>query len=1094
MRSDVFLVLAFAICSCGEVDKKRSLFEQVKPSKTGITHKNSLKFDQKFNIYTYRNFYNGGGVAIGDINNDGLPDLYFTLNQEKNRLYLNKGDLRFEDITEQAGVGGSKAWSTGVSMVDINADGLIDIYVCNSGSVKGDNKENELFINNGDRTFSERASEFGLADQGYSTHAAFFDYDRDGDLDVYLLNNSYQAIGSFNLRKNERPNRDPLGGDKLLRNDNGLFVDVSEKAGIYGSVIGFGLGVTAGDVDNDGWIDLYISNDFFERDYLYMNNRDGTFREILVSAMHSISAASMGADMADINNDGWPEIFVTEMLPEDHARFKTVTTFEDWNRYQYNVLNDYYHQFTRNTLQLNNQDGSFSEIGRLAGVESTDWSWGALMVDLDNDGWRDIYVSNGIRQDLTNQDFLQFASSEEMVRSVVSKKGVNYERLVEVIPSNAISNFAFRNKGNLQFENVTRYWGLNDVSFSNGTAYGDLDVDGDLDLVVNNVDDVPWVLENRSTPKDGSYLQIELEGTGQNLHAIGAKVFAYTASGIVSAEQILTRGFQSSIDPTIHLGLGNTQVIDSLVVRWPDDRVTFLKAVQTRQRIALQQKDAVLLDVFPKLPNSKKVFLSFDSIRYAHRENNFVDFDRDRLLYHMISNEGPRACKSDVNRDGRTDIYIGGASGQPGSLLVQQGNGQFMPIAQTLLAADSTSEDCGCTFFDADGDGDQDLYVTSGGNEFSANSTALIDRLYINEGTRWRKSEQLLPTTKFESTSVVSAGDVDQDGDQDLFVGVRLQPLYYGVPVSSYVLANDGRGQFTDVTSTWAPGLQQVGMITDGHWVDLDGDRDMDLVVAGEWTAIRVFINQGDRLVDQTAEWGTLSTKGWWNRLVLKDLDGDGDLDVIGGNHGWNSRFKATEAKPVTMWVNDFDGNGTVEHIVARYWGETQYPMALRHDLVQQLPYLKKKYLKYENYKDQMVADIFGAEALQKSVRLDVQQLGSVILWNEGGRFRQEVLPVEAQISSVYGILAEDLDQDGQVDILLGGNQYRAKPEVGRYDGSYGVYLRGLGSQRFEVVPNRTSGLKLDGEIRDLVLMKVNGKRSVLALRNNANPLVVRVP
>jgi hypothetical protein len=1092
MRFCIVVVIAFSSLSCSQDEAREGLFSRVSPSRSGITHQNTLRFDQKFNIYTYRNFYNGGGVAIGDINNDGLPDLYFTVNQGENKLYLNKGSFEFQDITDGAGVGGSKAWSTGVTMVDINGDGLLDIYVCNSGSVRGDNKENELFINNGNLTFTERADEFGLADQGYGTHAAFFDYDQDGDLDAYLLNNSYQAIGSFNLRKNERPNRDPLGGDKLLRNDNGRFVDVSEAAGIYGSVIGFGLGVTAGDVNNDGWIDLYISNDFFERDYLYINNRNGTFTESLVSSMRSISAASMGADMADINNDGWPEIFVTEMLPGEHARYKTVTTFEDWNRYQYNVSNDYYHQFTRNTLQLNNQDGTFSEIGRMAGVESTDWSWGALMADFDNDGWRDLYVSNGIRQDLTNQDFLQFASSEEMVRSVVSKSGVNYKKLVEVIPSNANSNYAFKNNGKLGFENVTTEWGVDFPSFSNGTAYGDLDRDGDLDLVINNVDDLPWILENRADKRLGNFLQFELEGSGKNTQAIGAKVFAYTSNGIVSAEQILTRGFQSSIDPILHLGVGADTLIGKIEIRWPDGRTSTLEGVKSRQRIKL--KASGILNLAKTSAEKTPIFGKVDTVAFTHRENTFVDFDRDRLVYHMISNEGPRACTGDVNGDGLNDVYIGGASGQSGSLLVQQKNGQFSSIAAELFAADSTAEDCGCTFFDADRDGDLDLYVTSGGNEFSSSSTALIDRLYLNGGSRWRKSEQLLPSTKFESTSVVSAADMDQDGDQDLFVGVRLQPLYYGVPVSSYVLQNDGKGQFKDVTASWAPGLQQIGMITDGQWVDLDGDRDWDLVVAGEWTAIRVFINQDGRLQDQTEAWGLSATKGWWNRLAIKDLDGDGDADIVAGNHGWNSRFQASSKQPVTMWVNDFDGNGTIEHIVARYWGDTQYPMALRHDLVQQLPYLKKKYLKYENYKDQTVTDIFGPEALQRSVRLDAEELGSIVLWNEGGRFRKELLPVEAQVSPVYGILAEDIDGDGQVDLLLGGNQYRAKPEVGRYDGSYGVYLRGLGNQQFAVVPNRDSGLLLDGEIRDLKLMQINGKRTLLVLRNNDSALSVLLP
>ncbi|MFZ6014678.1 MAG: CRTAC1 family protein, partial [Bacteroidota bacterium] len=644
-----FLVVLFTCCGGRENENKFTLFKNLPSDSTGINFINSLSFNQDFNIYTYRNFYNGGGVAIGDINNDGLSDVYFTGNQVGNRLYLNKGNFKFEDITEMARVRGSQTWATGVSMADVNGDGFLDIYVCSSGNVEGDaNKHNELFINNGDLTFTERAAEYGVDDRGYSTHAAFFDYDKDGDLDLYVLNNSYQAIGSFNLRKNQRGKRDPLGGHKLYRNDNNVFHDVSEAAGIYGSVIAFGLGVTVGDMNNDNWQDIYVSNDFFERDYLYLNNHDGTFKECLTEMIRSISGASMGADLADVNNDAWPELFVTEMLPQSNERLKTVTTFEDWTRYQYNVENDYHHQFTRNTFQLNNGDGTFSEVSRLAGVEATDWSWGALLFDMDNDGWKDIFVANGIYQDLTNQDFLQYASNEEFVKTVIAKNRVDYKKLTEIIPSHKVSNFAFQNKGALQFENKSAAWGLDTPGYSNGSAYGDLDNDGDLDLVVNNVNMQAFVYRNQADKIFPShhYLKIELRGEGSNRFALGAKVKTEVNGQIFYLEQMPMRGFESSVDPVMNLGLGEVKKIDRLTVLWPDGRESILDSVVTNQGLVLYQKDAVHKNVNPTADKAVNTLLEVlqpkAGIDFVQKENNFVDFDRDYLTYHMLSSEGPR--------------------------------------------------------------------------------------------------------------------------------------------------------------------------------------------------------------------------------------------------------------------------------------------------------------------------------------------------------------------------------------------------------------------------------------------------------------------
>jgi hypothetical protein len=777
------VVFAFVIYACStETVSKQTLFESLPSESTNVDFINKLSFDDKFNIYTYRNFYNGGGVGLGDFNNDGLIDIYLTANQLSNKLYVNKGNLKFDDITQQAGVAGSKAWSTGVSVADVNGDGWLDIYVCNSGDIKGDDKENELFINNGDLTFTEKAKEYGIADNGFTTHAVFFDYDQDGDLDLYILNNSYQAIGSFNLMKNERPKRDSLGGDKLMRNEGTHFVDVSEHAGIYGSVIGFGLGATVGDVNDDGWPDIYVSNDFFERDYLYINNKNGTFTENLTEQIQSISAASMGADMADINNDGWPDIFVTDMLPKTNARLKTVTTFESWDRYRYGVNNDYYHQFTRNTLQLNNGDNSFSEIGRLAGVEATDWSWGALMFDMDNDGLKDIFVANGIYQDLTNQDYLQYITNEEVARAMISKKGVDYKKLVELIPSNPVSNFAFKNKGNLRFENVAEAWGLGNPNFSNGSAYGDLDNDGDLDLVINHVN--AQVSINRNNAErlmpENRYLKFILKGSTKNSQAIGTKITLIQGDKKFFVEQVPNRGFESSVDPRPNIGLGAISIVDTIQIKWPDGAVSILSNVPTNQVLTLEQSQAkYIVDASEgKIAYSEILLPIKPVLNWKHKENEFVDFDRDKLVYHMLSGEGPQIAVADIDGDGLDDLYLGGAKDSPGVLLKQNSRQQFDEQQAELFEIDKSSEDTGTIFFDADTDGDLDLYVCSGGSEFSSISTALKDRLYINSGNGvFEKSEHVLPEIS-ESTSVVRVSDYDKDGDLDLFIGTPQQVVW----------------------------------------------------------------------------------------------------------------------------------------------------------------------------------------------------------------------------------------------------------------------------------------------------------------------------
>ncbi len=1098
----VYSFLILTSCISGRELKpevSNALFKRLGKDQTNIDFINKLSFDSEFNIYTYRNFYNGGGVALGDINNDGLIDIYLSANQSANKLYLNKGNFHFEDITEKAGVAGIRAWSTGVSLADVNADGWLDIYVCNSGDVKGDDRENELFINNGDLTFSERAKEYNVADRGFSTHAVFFDYDKDGDLDLYILNNSYQSIGSFNLRKNERGVRDELGGHKLMRNDNGKFTDVSKAAGIYGSIIAFGLGVTVGDINKDGWQDLYVSNDFFERDYLYINQKDGTFKECLPEEMKSISGASMGADLADINNDTYPDLFVTEMLPKENNRIKTVTTFENWDRYQYNVSNGYHHQFTRNMLQLNNSDNTFSEAGRLTNVEATDWSWGALMFDADNDGLKDIFVASGIYQDLTNQDFLQYASSEEFVKSVVSNKKVDYKKLIEIIPSHPVINHFFKNEGNYKFDDKSLEWGIQTPGFSNGSAYGDLDNDGDLDLVINNVNMSAFIYKNETEKINPAnhYLKFVLRGEGKNTRALGTKVTIVYKNEKFYQEQMPMRGFESTMDDRLNFGLGKLNMAQKVLIEWPDGKTTEMDSVKTNQILEVFQKDAIA-EREESLDNAKKVFLAKNAsdfgIDFKHKENNFVDFDRDRLIYHMLSTEGPKISVDDINKDGLDDFYIGGAKDQAGSLYLQSKTGSFKKSNEALFDSDSVSEDIGSKIFDANNDGYLDLYVCSGGNEFSSSSSALLDRLYLNDGKgSFKKSPQLLPANKFESTSCVKSVDYDGDGDQDLFVGVRLEPFRYGVPMNGYILNNDGHGNFNNVSDLLATGLKNLGMITDAEWGDIDGDKDLDLIVVGEWMKINVFINEKGKFVNRTDESGLSQSNGWWNTIVKADIDMDGDIDFVLGNHGLNSRFRASVDKPVSMYVNDFDKNGSVEQIICTYNGEKSYPMALRHDLISQIPSLKKKFLKYESYKDATITDIFTPEQMTGALKLEAYNLATSILINDGkGKFEMRQLPMEAQFSPMYGICTGDFNGDGNQDVLMGGNFYRVKPEVGRYDASYGVFLKGDGKGNFTYIKPKESGFFVDGEVRDVKKIVIGKSNYVIVARNNDTPLLFK--
>lgn len=1079
------LLLMLVACRSEKVNEpSTALFRLLDNEEIGIDFINKVVDQENFNVLTYRNYYNGGGVAVGDINNDGWADLFFTANMGPNQLYLNKGNLKFENISVSAGIEGTMKWSTGVTMADVNGDGFLDIYVCNSGDVDGNEKKNELFINNGDLTFAEASEAFGLDDVGFSTHASFFDMDGDGDLDMYLLNNSFKDPSRIDY-KNIRNERDKEGGDKLFRNDNNRFVDVSEAAGIYGSKIGFGLGISVSDVNGDYLPDMYISNDFWERDYLYINQGDGTFTEELTSRMPVISTTSMGADIGDLDNNGSAEIFSTDMLPATSKRLKTTTIFNDYKLEDLKYRNDYYYQSSQNCLQANDGTGHFLEIANQAGVAATDWSWGALFFDFDNDGNKDIYVSNGVYHDITDMDFADFLEDNEEVKKVIEKKGrFDFRDFLEYLPSTPLSNYAFVNTGNLSFDNKAFDLGLGQKSFSNGAAYGDLDNDGDLDLVVNNVNMGAFVYENLTTGTyDHSFIRVKFDGKTHNTFGIGAHLEITTDQQTYYFQNYQARGFQSSTEPVITAGLGGSKHIDALRVIWPTGFQQILTDVNINSEIVLEEESAVDEVKNSTLKEEALFFKLKIKSPPAHRENLFNDFDHERLTLHMLSTEGPKLLTGDLDANGTLELVLLGADGDEDKVLFQNSQGDWQKSVQPILARDSIYESTCGILYDLDNDGDKDLIIGSGGNDLSKGIDFVKIRSYLNDGNALFKENTTIVLPAAANLSCIKPIQLGEK--RALFFGARAVPANYGLTPRNFLLLEQSPGFWRDITDQ---DIGQIGMITDASVDDIDGDGDEDLLVVGEWMPVTIFENNGRRLM---LKGSVPNSSGLWQSIESADLDKDGDVDFILGNWGNNSKLKASKEKPLTMFVNDFDNNKKPENILLWYAPEDETPsiFAAKRDLTGQLPQLKKKILKNKDYADIKFEDLFDQNMINASMRLQVTDLRSSLLVNQGnfGFFLQD-LPLEAQRSVVFASEAGDFNGDGHTDLILGGNLYGLKPEIGRMDSSCGLVLLSDGKGSYHALSKEQSGLYIKGEIRDIkTIDSKKGKKLLIFARNNDN-------
>ena len=1057
---------------------KPTLFTLLTSQQTNIDFSNTLHEGPNTNILMYEYFYNGGGVATGDLNGDGLMDIYFTSNMDKNRMYLNLGKMKFQDVTLPSGAGGNDGpWKTGVTFVDINGDSKPDIYVCHSGAVRDENRANQLFINEGNDDqgiphFSEQARQYGLASIGYSNQAYFFDYDRDGDLDVLLLNHNPNSLPILNevstaafLKKD-----DVLKGVRLYKQTKGHFNDVTIKAGISGSALTYGLGVGIADLNNDGWQDFYISNDYAVPDYLYINNHNGTFTDKLQASVGHNSQFSMGNDVGDINNDGWQDIITLDMLPEDNHRQKLLLAPDNYAKFDLNVRTGFGYQYMRNMFQLNNGNGTFSEIGQFAGISNTDWSWAALLADYNNDGWKDLFVTNGYLRDYTNLDFIKYM--DDYVKAKGRLKREDVLELVSHMPASNVVNYIFANKDGTSFSNKTMEWGMNRASNSNGAAYADLDNDGDLDLVVNNVNQPALVYQNESSNNAGNhYLQLKLQGDGLNTQGIGAKV-VITSNGMKQyVEQMIARGYLSSVSPMLHVGLGTESKVDTLVITWLSGKQQMLTNLKADQVLTLSETDAKI--------NSRKNILSkeplFKEVASVLNYQNSVlainDFKRQPLMISQFSNSAFCMVNGDVTGDGLEDVYVGGGNGQSAALFIQQRGGEFIHKAIPAFEEDKLSVDVEAVFFDANNDGYPDLYVASGGyHTYEKDDALLQDRLYINDGRgNFSKNKNALPNMR-ASKGCVAISDVNHDGHPDIFVGGRVIPGRYPETPQSYLLINDGKGNFSDQTSSIATGLQKLGMITDAVWIDINQDKTDDLIVVGEWMPVSVFVNVDGKLQNETEKYFDKTYSGWWNTITSGDFNKDGKADLIVGNVGLNTQFNVSDQQPAEMFFKDFDNNGSVDPFFCYYVQGKSYPYVTRDEMLEQIGGMRKLFTTYSSYADITLTDIYNEEELKSAGHLQANHLETTLFINgTDGKFMVSPLPVQVQYSPVYTITVLDYDKDGNDDVLLCGNNSNTKLRLGKFDANYGVLLKGNGKGNFQYINQVLSGFNLRGDVRSVI-------------------------
>ena len=1085
-RSGVFVMCIGGLVSTS-CQKQQPLFTELNDKETGITFSNTITETEELNINQYLYAHNGGGVAVGDINNDGLPDIYFTANQLPNKLYVNKGSFQFEDITEKAGVACAQesGWKTGVVMVDVNSDGLLDIYVsqvCNYRSFYG---SNQLFINNGDLTFTERAKEYGLDLKSYSQHAAFFDYDLDGDLDMYQLNQAVHNPDVY-IRAELRSNRDSLAGDRLMRNDNGKFVDVSQQAGIYGGATGYGLAVGIGDIDNNGCPDIYISNDFHENDYVYYNNCNGTFREDIKGTLGHCSTFSMGNDIADFNNDGWLDILTLDMKPDNEVIRKKSAGPDPYDIYNYKLGFGYFYQFPRNMLQLNrgNLFGNsvqFSEVGQLAGVDATDWSWSGLMADLDNDGWKDIFITNGIIRRPIDLDYINFTYNDEAQTNLSSLE------LAYKMPDGAVSNFAFRNKKDLTFENVSQTWGFEEPGYSMGTAYGDFDDDGDLDLVVNNLNAKASIYRNNTeSVTENNYIKIKLEGNKGNAFGIGARVSIDTGEDNVNQELNPSRGWLSSVDYTLTFGIGKSTLAKSIIVEWSDGSQQILTDIPANKTIVIRQREATKHTHKP--PSRTKPFIDAtvkSGVTFHHMEDNYVDFNDERLMPHKLSTEGPKIAVADVNNDGLDDFFVGGAAGQAGVLNMQRrgDSSYFQQHAVPAFELDKNQEDVEPVFLDADGDGDQDLFVVSGMSRVDVTNE---HRLYINDGKgNFSKPQKALPSIRSNGSCVVAA-DFNNDGHTDLFLGSRSVTGGYGLSPDSYLLWNNGNGTFLSDTSSNMLALRALGMVTDAVWLA----KTKELVVVGEWMPLTILNFSEVKISKQVVP----NSTGWWNTISVADIDGNGEDDLLAGNIGLNTDMKASDKEPVSLYIDDYDNNAATDPILTYFRQQKEWTYAGMDDIKKQLPSIRTRYATYSQFASHTFREVFP-EATTKNCLVKRAQVfkSAYFIRGNDGAFAIHDFPLEIQFSPVYTFLPYDFNRDGFLDVLALGNFYGSSPAIGKFDASYGVYLLNNGKGNFSSLSPSESGFAVYGESRDMKLVQAGDAKWIIVSRNNSPMRVLEV-